>query len=140
MTAQNKTRPTSESVRAFIDSVTHPVRQSDARSLVSLMHEVSGAQAEMWGPSIVGFGRYHYRYESGREGDSFRIGFSPRKANLSLYLMADFDELSSILARLGKFKRACACLYVNTLADVDMEALRALCVGAWAEMARRYPL
>jgi len=126
--AENKTRPTQASVDAFLDAVDNPVRRSDGKSVRAMMERVSGEPATMWGPSIVGFGSCHYRYSSGREGDTPRIGFSPRKANLVLYV-GGFPGYEALLARLGKHKSSTACLYLNKLADVDL--------GVLEEIARR---
>ena len=120
--ADIKTRPTSVNVGTFLDGVAHPVRRADGRTVREMMERVTGEPAVMWGPSIIGFGQYHYRYESGREGDMCRIGFSPRSANLALYV-GGFPEYDALLAKLGKHKRATACLYINKLPDVDLAVL-----------------
>lgn len=120
--AEIKTGPTKVSVDAFLDAVEHPVRRADGQTIRAMMERVTGEPAVMWGPSIVGFGRYHYRYASGHEGDMCRIGFSPRSANLVLYLDA-FPEYEALLAKLGRHKRSKACLYLNKLADVDLSVL-----------------
>jgi hypothetical protein len=133
-----KTKETAADVMAFIDTVEHPVRRDDGLALLDLFAQVTGAPAKMWGPSIIGFGQYHYRYESGHEGDMCRLGFSPRKANLVLYV-ADSPQSEGLFAGLGKHKRGKSCLYINKLADVDMSVLRDLVTESWAEMARRYP-
>lgn len=137
--AENKTQPTTASVDAFIEAVPNARRRADAKELLALMSELTGEPAVMWGPSIIGFGRYHYRYASGREGDMPRIGFSPRKANLVLYILPGFGDFSALLARLGKVKTSVSCLYVNSLDDVDREVLRALMVESLAVMAERFP-
>jgi hypothetical protein len=120
--AETKTRPTDVSVDAFLDAVAHPVRRADGKTVRAMMERVTGEPATMWGPSIVGFGSYHYRYASGHEGDSPRVGFSPRSANLVLYV-GGFPDYEALLARLGKHKSSKACLYLNKLADVDLEVL-----------------
>ena len=120
--AETKTKPTDVDVDVFLDDIQHPVRNADGKTLRALMERVTGEPATMWGPTIVGFGRYHYRYASGHEGDACRVGFSPRSANLVLYV-GGFPEYHALLARLGKHKRSKACLYVNKLADVDSEVL-----------------
>ena len=120
--AETKTKPTDVDVDVFLDDIQHPVRNADGKTLRALMERVTGEPATMWGPTIVGFGRYHYRYASGHEGDACRVGFSPRSANLVLYV-GGFPEYDALLARLGKHKRSKACLYVNKLADVDSEVL-----------------
>ena len=136
--ADNKTQKTGASVDGFLAAVEHPRRREDGRVLLRMMREVTGLEPEMWGPSIVGFGDYHYRYESGREGDFFLVGFSPRKQSLSLYLPAGFPEYDALLAALGKHRKAASCLYVNKLADVDLAVLRRLIAGAFAHMQSRY--
>lgn len=120
--AEIKTKPTDASVDAFLDGVAHPVRRADGKTVRAMMERVSGKPAVMWGPSIVGFGAYHYRYASGHEGDMCRIGFSPRSANLVLYV-GGFPEYDDLLTKLGKHKRSKACLYLNKLADVDPDVL-----------------
>lgn len=120
--AEIKTRPTDVSVDAFLDGVAHPVRRADGQALRAMMERVTGEPAVMWGPSIVGFGRYHYRYASGHEGDMCRVGFSPRSAKLVLYV-GGFPEYEALLATLGKHTRSKACLYLNKLADVDPTVL-----------------
>lgn len=124
--AENKTQKTGASVEDFINSVENKRRREDGFNLLQVMKEVSGEDPEMWGPSIIGFGDYHYKYESGREGDFFLTGFSPRKQSLSLYIMAGFDEYDSLLGALGKHRKGASCLYINKLVDVDMEVLREL--------------
>ena len=120
--AETKTKPTPASVDDFLDRVAHPVRRADGTALRAMMERVTGEPAVMWGPSIVGFGACHYRYASGHEGDMCRVGFSPRSANLVLYV-GGFPEYEALLARLGKHKRSKACLYINRLADVDLSVL-----------------
>lgn len=121
--AENKTQPTDRPVPEFLDSVEHPVRRADGWALHDLMREATGQDAVMWGPSMVGFGRYHYRYNSGREGDALAVGFSPRKANLALYGLTIAPGAEDLLAKLGTHKRGAACLYVTRLADVDLGVL-----------------
>ena len=116
--AETKTKPTDASVDAFLDGVAHPVRRADGKAVRAMMERVTGEPAVMWGPSIVGFGSYHYRYASGHEGDAPRLGFSPRSANLVLYV-GGFPEYEALLAKLGKHKRSKACLYLGKLTDVD---------------------
>ncbi|WP_417220054.1 DUF1801 domain-containing protein [Arthrobacter sp.] len=121
-----KTRPTDVNARDFIEAINHPVRRADGLLLLDMMQEASGHPPVMWGPSIVGFGTYHYRYPTGREGDAAPIGFSPRKSSLSLYGLTADPASGDLLARLGKHRVGAACLYVNTLADVDLGILRQL--------------
>jgi hypothetical protein len=137
--AKLKTRPEDASVTDFLAAVEPPLRRADAQALCRLMEDVSGEAPVMWGASIVGFGRYHYRYDSGHEGDAARIGFSPRKANLVIYIPPGFSARPELTAQLGKVKTSVSCLYINRLADVDIEALRRLLEWCVAEMRIRYP-
>jgi hypothetical protein len=121
--AEPKTRPTGASVTAFLDTIENPQRRADARVVLKLMKELTGLKAEMWGTSIIGFGRQDLTYADGRTLDWPLLGFSPRKANLVLYLMDGYDDHAATLAKLGKHKTGRACLYVNKLADVDMKVL-----------------
>ena len=123
---ENKTQKTGARAEDFINSVENKTRREDGFTLLAMMKEITGEDPEMWGPSIIGFGDYHYKYESGREGDFFLTGFSPRKSSLSLYIMAGFEEYDALLASLGKYRKGAACLYINKLADVDMTVLRRL--------------
>ena len=134
--AEQKTRPTEADVIEFLGNVDNDRRREDALALLELMREVTGEEPRMWGPSIVGFGSYHYRYQSGHEGDSFLAGFSPRKPNMTLYLMGGPDERQELLGRLGKHKTGKGCLYINKLQDVDLPTLREL-IRQSAEQARR---
>ena len=120
--AEIKTKPTKVTVDDFLDGVEHSGRRADGQAVRAMMERVTGEPAVMWGPSIVGFGTYHYRYASGHEGDMCRVGFSPRSANLVLYT-GGFPEYEELLAKLGKHKRSKACLYLGKLADVDMGVL-----------------
>ena len=116
----NKTKPTTVDPADFIASIEHDTRREDALTLLELMGRLSGFEAKMWGPTMVGFGRYHYKYDTGREGDWFLVGFSPRKANQVIYLMPGYENFDDELARLGKHKIGKSCLYINKLADVDL--------------------
>lgn len=118
-----KTQPTTADPAAFIAAISDPRRRADAERIAALMQEATGEPPVMWGPSIVGFGRYHYQGRSGRSGDWMLTAFSPRKANFSLYLNAGFDQYADLLARLGKHKTGVGCLYINRLADVDEAVL-----------------
>lgn len=131
-----KTRPTDESVAAFVDGLADPRQREDSRALIELMREVTGAEPRMWGSGIIGFGSYHYRYASGREGDWMLTGFSPRKQNLTLYLHYGIEQ-SDLLQRLGKHRVGKACLYVKRLDDVDQTVLRELVQRSVAETARQ---
>ena len=121
--ADTKTQLTDVDPRAFLKAVEHPVRRADGLILDDMFRRITGWQPRMWGPTIVGYGKYHYIYESGREGDSLATGFSPRKTNLSLYIMPGYQNFGDMLDRLGKHKKAVACLYINKLADVDLAVL-----------------
>jgi hypothetical protein len=136
--SENKTQPTDASVAEFLDGVEHPGRRADGKILCEMMARLSGHPPVLWGPSIVGFGSYHYRYDSGREGDFLSIGFIPRKSNLALYLFGG-EEKDAILSRLGKHKRGASCVYVNKLADVDMAVLEELVAASLGHMAREDP-
>lgn len=129
--AGNKTVESDASVEAFLDSVADDRRRQDAYALLDLMRQVTGVEARMWGTSIVGFGKYRYRYDSGREGEMLRVGFSPRKANLALYLISKDDQLRDQLSGLGRHKQGASCLYIGKLADVDEEILRAVIARSW---------
>lgn len=137
--AETRTRPTAVSVEEFIAAVEHPGRREDAMALVALMEAETGEKATMWGSSIVGFGRYHYRYESGHEGDACLVGFSPRKANLVLYVAADEVRRADMLARLGKHKSGAGCVYVNRLSDVDEAVVREMTRTSVETLKARYP-
>jgi hypothetical protein len=139
MAYEARTMPTEVSVSDFIGSVENPKRRADAETLCVLFEEISGEPAKMWGPSIIGFGRYHYRYASGHEGDAPRLGFSPRKAQTVVYVMAGFDGQEALIARLGKVKTSVACLYVNRLDQIDMGVLRELAVSCLDYMREKYP-
>lgn len=131
--AENKTKPTTSSVGAYIDTLTDSTRRSDAKALVRLMQEASGEKPKMWGPSIIGFGSYHYKYDSGREGDMPVIGFSPRKAANVLYGTLGSSKADALLAKLGKHTTGKGCLYIKKLADVNTPVLEALLRNALAQ-------
>ena len=127
-----KTKLTDAAVESFLDTVEPAAKREDARAVCDLMAKVSGEPPKMWGPSIIGFGSYHYRYETGHEGDMCRIGFSPRKAALTLYVNKSFEGADEVLARLGKHTASKACLYIKKLADVDARVLEELVTKGWA--------
>jgi hypothetical protein len=135
--ADNKTKSTSASVAAFIDAIADSTRRADAKALVKMMQGAAGEKPRMWGPSIIGFGSYHYRYESGREGDMPLIGFSPRKVATVLYNLTGPDDCKVLLAKLGKHTTGKGCLYIKKLADVDQQVLRAMAVKSVAAMRTR---
>lgn len=133
----NKTVPTNADVRAFIDSVDHEQRRRDAHALLEIMRDETGLEPVMWGPTIIGFGSYHYKYESGHEGDFPLVGFSPRKANLVVYIMAGFSRYNELLERLGKHKTGKSCLYLNRLEQVNEAVLREM-ISKSVEYTRNY--
>ena len=137
--AELKTKPTAVGVDDFLDAVPDPQRREDARKVRAMMERLSGEPATMWGPSIVGFGRYHYRYDSGHEGEWARIGFSPRARELVLYIMGGFPRHQALMDRLGKYRTGKSCLYVKRLSDVDESVLEALIAESLAYMRERYP-
>jgi hypothetical protein len=121
-----KTQPNDTSVLSFIDSVEEQQKRDDCLVLLELMKDATGEEPKMWGPSIIGFGRYHYKYESGREGNWFLTGFSPRKQNLSVYIMTGFQPFKETLQKLGKFNTGKSCLYFKKLSDIDSKVLSSL--------------
>jgi hypothetical protein len=130
--AENKTKQTTVSVTAFIDAIAEPKRQAAAKALVKLMQRATGEKAKMWGPSIIGFGSYHYVYESGREGDMPLVGFSPRKPATVFYGLSSAEASSALLPKLGKHTTGKGCLYVKDLADVDQKVLEEMVVKSVA--------
>jgi Domain of unknown function (DU1801) len=136
--ADNKTKPTKVSVAAFINALTDPTRRMDAKALLKLMQNAAGEMPRMWGPSIIGFGSYHYKYESGREGDMPLIAFSPRKAATVLYNATGSSDSKALLAKLGKYTTGKGCLYIKKFADVDPRVLEALVVKSLAATRARY--
>ena len=124
--AEAKTKPTTVDVRGYIAGLDNPRRRADAEVLAAMMGELSGEPAVMWGPTMIGFGRRRYTYDTGHSGEMFRLGFAPRKANLVIYSWCGFDEAPAITGRLGKVRKSKACLYVNKLADIDLSVLREL--------------
>ena len=135
--AELKTKETTASVSEFLKKVADPQRRADCLAVVDIMRDVTGEEPKMWGSSIVGFGRYHYKYESGREGDWMITGFSPRKGDLTLYLMCGLDSFSDLLPKLGRYKTAKSCLYIKKLADVDVGILRKIVSKSVKLMAKR---
>ena len=126
MMAENKTQRNDGDVVAYLESVSNKRRREDSLVVKEMMEEVTGEPAEMWGTSIVGFGSYHYRYASGREGDFMLIGFAPRKQALTLYIMGGHERYDELMAQLGKHRSGSSCVYINKLADVDLAVLREL--------------
>ncbi len=138
--SQNKTQATEAAVSDFIAAVDHPTRRADAEALDALFRKVTGWKPQRWGPRIVGYGSYHYVYDSGREGDFLATGFSPRKANMSVYIMPGYADFSAILARLGKHKIGKSCLYINKLADIDLDVLEELIRAGLADLDAKWPV
>lgn len=134
--AEPKTRKNTASVDEFIESVANATRRDDAWTVLRLMRKVTGKKPRMWGASIIGFDEYHYRYESGHEGDMCMIGFSPRASALTLYILPDFKERAELLGKLGKHKEGKGCLYISKLADVDLEVLEEIISSAYAWMRK----
>ncbi len=137
--ATQKTLPTDNNVKTFLDSVPDEKKRQDCYKALELMQKATGYPAVMWGPSIVGFGSYHYKYESGHEGDAPLTGFSPRKEALTFYLMPDNEQREELLQRLGKHKASKGCIYVKKLADIDTEVLKELAVATVKSLQAKYP-
>ncbi|MFO7586362.1 MAG: DUF1801 domain-containing protein [Anaerolineales bacterium] len=121
---ENKTQKTDVNVTDFLNSITDEQKRQDGFTLLALMSEITGLEPKMWGTSIVGFGDVHYKYASGREGNWFKVGFSPRKQNLTLYIMDGFPKYQGLLAKLGKHKTGVSCLYIKRLEQIDQDVLR----------------
>jgi len=136
--AENKTRPTATSVQDFIDGLDSERRRGEARELDALFRQVTGWRPVLWGDSLIGYGAYHYVYDSGREGDMLATGFSPRKARHSIYIMPGYADYGTILARLGKHAKGKSCLYVNKLADIDLDVLAELIENGLRDLAERW--
>ena len=135
----NKTVPTKADVNAFIAAIENDKKRDQSERLLALFKEVTGMTPTMWGESIIGFGQYHYKYASGREGDMLLTGFSPRVQNFSLYVMSGFDQLGDLLAQLGKHKTSKACLYIKALDDIDLNVLKKIIRGSLDDTLKRYP-
>jgi len=137
--AETKTKPTAASVDAYLASKASPEQLVDCKAIMAICKRVTKHQPKMWGPSIVGYGSYSYRYESGHSGDACLTGFAVRGKDLVVYVMAENPEQGDLLAKLGKHKMGKACLYFKRLADLDVKVLEALIAGSVAEVRRRYP-
>ena len=138
--SENKTQPTEMDIATFIAGVEPARRREDAARLDQIFREETGFNPVMWGPSIIGYGRYHYKYKSGREGDFLATGFSPRKASLSIYIMPGYADFGDIMDRLGKHKTGRSCLYVNKLADIDEAVLRELIRAGLRDLNSHWPV
>ncbi len=136
---KNKTQPTRKSVAAFLNAITDDDRRRDCKAIARLLQQVSGKRATMWGDSIVGYGQYHYKYASGREGDMPRIGFSPRKQDITIYILPGYTDYGHILEKLGNHKKGKSCLYIKRLSDVKLTVLERLLKAGWKDMQKRYP-
>ncbi|HTF18664.1 MAG TPA: DUF1801 domain-containing protein [Chryseolinea sp.] len=136
--AEQKTKPTEQSVDAFLDKVPAEQTRDDCRMIIQIMTKVTGAPPAMWGPNIIGFGKYHYKYASGHEGDSCLTGFSPRKAAITLYIMPTDPGQEALMQRLGKHKAGKGCIYVKRLDDIDMKVLEELMTKSVSELRNRY--
>lgn len=132
-----KTKPTKVSVTQFIASVPDERRRAEARALLKVFKAATGKRPRMWGPSIVGYGSYHYKYESGHEGDCFLAGFSPRKAAMTVYIVSGFKEFGPLLKKLGKHKKSVSCLYIPRLSDVDLKVLEVMIRRSVAAVKKR---
>ena len=138
--AENKTKPEDLDPRAYLASVEPARRREDGLVLLDLFQRVSTFEPVMWGATMIGYGRYHYRYASGREGDALATGFAPRKANLSIYIMPGYQDYSAILDRLGKHKMGKSCLYVSKLADIDLQVLEELIRSGLHDLNKIWPV
>ena len=136
--AELKTKPTTQSVSDFLNTVADKKMRAECHVVAKIMREATGKRARMWGTSIVGFGTYDYKYESGREGSWPIVGFSPRSKNLTLYIMPGFSNFDRLMGQLGKYKTGKSCLYIRSLEDVDQKKLEALIVGSVKFMKKKY--
>ena len=136
--AENKTMQNNASVTQFLKSVDNGKRRADAKAVHKMMREVTGKRAKMWGASLIGFGKYDYRYESGRSGSFMLTGYSPRKQNLVVYIMPGFKPYKTLMDKLGKYKTGKSCLYINKLEDVDQKVLQQLIARSVKDMCRKY--
>ena len=136
--AELKTKLTAESAETFLSKIPDEIKRKDAFAIVELMKNITKEEPRMWGSAIVGFGSYHYKYDSGREGDWMMTGFSPRKQNLTIYLMSGFAAYNELLKKLGKFKTGKSCLYITRLEDIDFKVLKELIKSSYAYMKKTY--
>jgi hypothetical protein len=137
--AEQKTKPTEESVEKFLEKITDETVRDDCFELIRLMKKITGSEPKLWGGSIIGFGQYHYKYESGHEGYSALTGFSPRKQNISLYVMPGVSEQAGLLEKLGKHKAAKGCIYIRKLADINVDVLEKLITRSVEILKKKYP-
>lgn len=134
--AELKTKPNDQNVEEFLNSLTDAKKRQDSFTILEIMKQVTQAEPKMWGSNIIGFGAYHYKYASGREGDWFLAGFSPRKQNLTLYIMSGFEQYDELLKKLGKYKTGKSCLYINKIEDIDLPTLKKLIQQSVEHMAK----
>lgn len=137
--AKNKTTETAGSISAFIDTVNEQQRREDCCSLVEMVKKLTGFEPRMWGPNIVGFGSYHYRYDSGREGDSPLVAFSPRASSIAVYLSGNFDHREALLEKLGKHKTNKGCIHIKALTDINIETLQKMISNHISHIKKIYP-
>lgn len=137
--ANNKTTQTSTSVDAFVNSIKDETKRNDSRNLIAFIKDQTGLEPKMWGSAIVGFGSHHYRYESGREGDSPNIAFSPRVSSIAIYLSANFEDREMLLKQLGKYKADKGCVHIKRLADIDMGILQKMISNHLKHIQKLYP-
>jgi len=136
--AENKTKPGKASVTAFVNGIEDREKRNDVKKIAAMMREATGSRATMWGSSIIGFARYHYKYASGREGDFLITGVSPRKQALTVYIMPGFTPFEGLMKKLGKYKTGKSCLYIKRLSDVDEKVLKRLIIGSVKHMRQKY--
>ena len=139
--AELKTKKTNKSVTAFLNGISEPQKKKDAKALDKLFREITGEKPTLWGSSIVGYGTYHYKYDSGQEGEWMRTGFSPRKQALTVYIMPgySFPDQQNLLAKLGPHKTGKSCLYIKHLEDIHLPTLKKIIKKGWVDMKKRYP-
>ena len=137
--AKNKTTETNRSVTAFVNKVENEVKRNDSFKLIEIFKSITGFEPKMWGPSIIGFGNYHYKYESGHEGDAPLAGFSPRKDSLVVYIASEFENREVLLSQLGKHKSSKVCVYVKKLSDIDIKILKIIIVNSMTCVTNLYP-
>jgi len=136
--AERKTKENNASVATFINAIENETKREDCKKILALMKKITGKKAKMWGDTMIGFGRYHYKYASGREGDLFVVGISPRKQNLVAYIMPGFSKYSALMKKLGKCKHSVSCLYIKKLDDVDLKVLETLITRSVKDMHSKY--
>lgn len=136
--AENKTQPTTASVRSFIAAIEDKERRTEVRKVAAMMRKATGKKAQMWGPGIVGYGTYHYKYASGREGNFMITGFAPRKQALTVYILPGFENFGALMGKLGKYKTGKSCLYIKRLSDIDEEVLERLISASVQYMRKHY--